>query len=166
MLLETYGNLALSLGEADRLRAKLSDLGILADDHAEAERQLQLGRAAALEKDLLAAYRLGSGAVSLWPADPRYAEFAAATAMESRRLSEAETMLRDGLSRLAGLEGVGRWRARFLRGLGELNELEGKGDEALVLYRRALEQDPWEPVARRKVAQIESLLAPKDGLHP
>jgi tetratricopeptide (TPR) repeat protein len=165
-LLATYGDLAISLREVDRLHATLSDLGTLTDVHAEAERQLQLGRAAAFNKELNAAYRFGSGALALWPADPRYCEFAAATAIESNHLSEAEAILRDGLSRLTGLEGASGWRARFYRGLGEVNDRMGKGDEALVFYRRALEQDPSEPVARAKVAQIESLLAPRDAQHP
>ena len=166
VLLATYGDLAISLREADRLTSNLTDLGTLADVHAEAERQLQLGRAAAFNRESSAAYRFGSRALSLWPADPRYCEFAAAAAIESNHLSEAETILRDGLSRMAGLEGAGGWRARFYRGLGEVRDRMGKGDEALVFYRRALEQDPWESVARAKVAQIESLLAPKDAQHP
>jgi len=166
VLLATYGDLAISLREADRLHSHLYDLGTLDDVHAEAERQMQLGRAAAFKRELNAAYRFGSGALSLWPADPRYCEFAAATAIESNHLSEAESILRNGLSRLAGLEGAGGWRARFYRGLGEVHDRTGKGDEALVFYRRALEQDPWEPIARAKVAQIESLLAPKDAQQP
>jgi tetratricopeptide (TPR) repeat protein len=165
-LLATYGDLAMSLRQADRLNAHLSDLGKLDDVHAEAERQLQLGRAAVFRSEWDAAYRFGSGALALWPADPRYCEFAAATAIESNHLSEAETFLRDGLSRLAVLDGTRGWRARLYRGLGEVYERMGKGDDALVFYRRALQQDPWEPVARAKVAQIDSLLAPKDAHHP
>lgn len=166
VLLATYGDLAMSLRQADRLDSHLSDLGKLDDAHAEAERQLQLGRAFVFRGEWDTAYRFGSGALSLWPADPRYCEFAAATALESNRLSEAEAILRDGLSRLAVLDGTRGWRAHLYRGLGEVYERMGKGDEALVFYRRALEQDQWEPVARAKVAQIDSLLAPKDAQHP
>lgn len=161
VLLRTYGDLAISLRQADRLHSHLSNLERLDDVHAEAERQLQLGRASAFRGEWDAAYRFGSGALSLWPADPRYCEFAAATAIESNHLLESEAFLRDGLMRLASVEGAGGWRARFYRGLGELHDRMGKGDEALVFYRRALEQDPGEPVARAKVAQIELLLAPK-----
>ncbi len=165
-LLATYGDLALSLQQAERLRSHFTALGRLEDTHSEAERLFQLGRASARFGEWEAAYRLGMNAVSLWPADPRYCEFSASAAMESNHLSEAETVLRDGISRLAVLDGTSGWRARLYRGLGDVYERMGKGDEALVFYRRALEQDPWEPAARARVAQVESLLAPKAAHHP
>jgi len=42
----------------------------------------------------------------------------------------------------------------------------GRGDEAVVAYRRALEQDPQEPVARERLAQIESLIGAPQARQP
>ena len=161
-LLESYGSLALALGQSERLSSRLTDLGHQNDVHVEAERQLQLGRAASASGVQDAAYRFGMGALTLWPADPRYCEFAATAAVDSHHFSEAEGILRDGITRLAATEGAGVWRARFYRRLGEIYEQNGKGDEAIAYYRHALEQDPKEPIALARIARVESLLNPKD----
>jgi tetratricopeptide (TPR) repeat protein len=165
-LIATYGNLALSLGQIERLTSHLVALGSLDDPHDEAERRLQLGWASAKKGAYDAAYRFGLRALELWPADPRYCEFAASAARESGHFAEAETMLREGLSRLATIEGTSGWRARLNRALGELYERMGKGDEALVYFKRALEHDPNESIAKAKVAQIDALLGGKADGHP
>jgi hypothetical protein len=71
-----------------------------------------------------------------------------------------------GLLRLATVEGTNWWRARLYRTLGELHERMGKGDEALVYFRRALAHDPNEPVAKAKVAQIDALLGGNPDRQP
>jgi tetratricopeptide (TPR) repeat protein len=165
-LIAIYGDLALSLGRAEHLTSQLVAIGSLKDARDEAERQLQLGRASAERGAYETAYQFGVRALALWPADPRHCEFAASAARESGHFAEAETMLREGLSRLATIEGTSGWRARLNRALGEVYERRGQGDEALVYFRRALEHDPNESVAKAKVAQIDALLGGKAESHP
>ena len=165
-LLETYGDLAIGLGLVKRLDARLARLGAFRDRPTEAARQHQLARAAALRGDQEAAFRFELAAVSLCPDEPGYRDIAASGAIASNHLAEAESLLREGISRLAAVEGGNAWRARLYRGLGEVYERRGRGDQALEFYRRALEQDPQEPRARARIAEIESLLGPKDGNGP
>lgn len=165
-LIATYGDLALTAGQGERLSSRLAAIGTLKDARDEAERQLQLGRAAAREGAQRAAYDFGVKAVALWPADPRHSEFAAAAALDSGQAAEAERILRECLARLATIDGTSSWRARLNRALGEVYERTGRGDDALVYFRRALEHDPDEPIAKAKVAQIDALLGGKPGQTP
>jgi len=165
-LIPPFADLALRNGSPERVTERLTRLGALADPQAEAERQLALGRAASAAGDPGTAYRSGQNALRLWPADPRFCEFAATAALESGKPGEAEATLRDGLARLAAVDGTEAWRGRLYRYLGETYDRMGRGDEAVVAYRRALEQDPQETVARERLAQIESLIGAPQARQP
>ena len=165
-LIPPFADLALRNGSPERVTERLTRLGALADPQAEAERQLALGRAASAAGAPGTAYRSGQNALRLWPADPRFCEFAATAALESGKPGEAEATLRDGLARLAAVDGTEAWRGRLYRYLGETYDRMGRGDEAVVAYRRALEQDPQEPVARERLAQIESLIGAPQARQP
>src|SRR5262249_39170031 len=64
-LIAPFGDLALSLGQADRLTSKLTAMGPLAEPRDEAERQLQLGRADVVRGARDEAYRAGLKALAL-----------------------------------------------------------------------------------------------------
>lgn len=165
-LLIVYGEVALQMDEASRLQANLIRLGPLQATEVEAERRYQLAHAGATLGLKQEAYEDAKSAVALGPSDPRYRELLGDLALEDGRTSEAELVFREGLARLATMDGSPHWRARFYRGLGEVAERRGNGDVAFDNYKRACEQDPAEPVARQKLARLAEAIQRNDRKNP
>jgi tetratricopeptide (TPR) repeat protein len=165
-LLIVYGEVALQMDEASRLRTRLIRLGPLPFAGAEAERRHQLAHAEVVLGFKQEAYENAASAVALGPSDPRYRELLGELALEAGRTSDAEIVFREGLARLATSDGSPHWRARFYRGLGEVAERLGNGDVAFDQYKRACEQDPAEPVARQKLARLTEAVQFRDRKNP
>jgi tetratricopeptide (TPR) repeat protein len=154
-LLAVWSNAHRRIGEWRRLERALD---ALADDavgpfaiQVRLERsraRLALGRAAGALEDATAA----------WTAEPSStvaAELVGVAALAAgepaRALEGFQAALRSGARGSADA----RTRARLYRGVGQAEEARARIDLAYEAYRRALELDPAEPLARARLLEIE-----------
>lgn len=154
-LLHAYGNVCLELGEPARLRETLEAIGEQPTAESEAARLRQRSRAllalaapqAALD-DARAAFARS--------ATPPYAEHLGDVLLETGSAGEAIRSFHRALTLVAGASANEQTRARLYRKIGQAEETGGDPGEAYDAYRRAVELDPSEPFARRRVDEMES----------
>jgi tetratricopeptide (TPR) repeat protein len=155
LLLTRYGNACLRLGRADRLLDRMDAFGELAEVEAEAERLKQRARALVVLQEPALAIEAATRARQLQPEVPHRAETLGDVALGAGEHATAEAAYRDSLRLLARAKAGAVVRARLYRKIGQVEEDRGKPDRAYDAYRRALELNPAEPHARKRVAAME-----------
>jgi tetratricopeptide (TPR) repeat protein len=155
LLLVRYGSTCLRLGRADHLLERMSALAELPDSAAEAERLKQRSRAHVALGQLLEAIEDARRARQLQPDVPHRAEYLGDVALRAEEHALAEESFRDSLGMLARAKAGAQIRARLYRKIGQVEEDRGDPDRAYDSYRTALELDPEEPHAQRRVEAME-----------
>jgi tetratricopeptide (TPR) repeat protein len=153
-LLSAYGNVCLRIGAATRLRDRMDLLGPLEDAEAEAERLRQRSRAHLALRDPLSAIADARQARDRRPSLP-YAEHLGDTLLSAGSESEAVLAFRDALGIVASGSGKVGTRARLYRKIGQAEEQQGRVDKAYDAYKLALQLNPEEPFAKRRIRQME-----------
>ena len=154
-LLVRYGSSCLRQREFTRLERYMDELGSLTDVAAEAERLTQHSRA------LVALGRAGLAledarqARALQPAVFRRAEQLGDVALSAEDQALAVEAYRDALGILARATGNAKHRARLYRKIGEAEEQRARPDLAYDAYRKAVELNPDEPRARKRLTEME-----------
>jgi tetratricopeptide (TPR) repeat protein len=155
LLLVRYGNTCLGLGRAEGLLERMTALGEQADEAAEAERLKQRSRAYVALGRLTEAIDDARRALELQPEVPHRAEYLGDVALRAGEHALAEDAFRDSLRLLARAKAGAEVRARLYRKIGQVDEDRGSPDRAYDDYRKALELNPEEPYARRRVRAME-----------
>jgi tetratricopeptide (TPR) repeat protein len=153
-LLLAYGNVCLQVGEGERLRERMNTLGPLPDPESESERLHQRSRAH---------LSLGDGPRALDDArqarnrsrSPRHAEHLGDVLLSRGSASDAVLAFRDSLGIVASGTGSVETRARLYRKIGEAEEKQGRVEKAYDAYRLALQLDPEEPYAKRRMSEMK-----------
>ncbi len=154
-LLETWAWACMSAGEPARLAARLEKVGALRDPPLEA-RRLRLRSAARLALgDRERACDDARAARSLQPKDPGVAQHLGNVMLQAGRPDEAVKAFRNALSLVSRGSGDKGWRAGLYSAIGGAEEARGKPDVAYDAYRKAVDLDPGQEGARRRLAEME-----------
>ncbi len=140
---------------AHRVVERLGALGPLAPPETEATRLLQISRAHAALGDPLRAVEAAREAERLVPSAP-VAEQLGGALVEAKDADAAIAAYRRALSRLARDQASAAVRARLYRKIGQAEEAGGAGGRAFDAYRRAVELDPAEPIAARRLREMRA----------
>ncbi len=153
-LLWAYADAALEIEQPRRLADRLDAWGPFADPGVEASRHIQRARAAlALDQPAVALEWAQSGH-ALAPESQRIARVLGDTARAASRPDLALNAYRHGLGTLARRNARPVERAFFYRRIGEAQEELKRADLAYDAYVKALELNPAEPHARRRVTAL------------
>jgi tetratricopeptide (TPR) repeat protein len=155
ILLTRYGSTCLRLARPDRLLDRMDAFGELPDVEVEAERLKQRARALVALHEPALAVEAATRSRELQPEVPHRAEYLGDVALRAGEHATAEAAYRDSLRLLARAKAGAVVRARLYRKIGQVEEDRGKPDRAYDAYRRALELDPAEPLARERVDAME-----------
>jgi len=155
LLIGRYGTTCLRLREPERLLAKMDAIGELSEARAEGERLRQRARAQLALGNADAAIEDARRARELEPEALHQAEHLGDVLVRAGRGSAAVTAYREALGLFARANAGGSARARLYRKIGQAEEQDGHPDRGYDAYRRALELDPDEVVARRRVTAME-----------
>jgi tetratricopeptide (TPR) repeat protein len=153
-LLAVYADACLAAGDPARVVRRLEALGMLREPALEAEKRVQRARARLALQDPKAAVEDSRVACSILPDDARIAELHGRIALDAEDPKEAAGAFRRALGLLARGSGDGRVRARLYREIGEAEEKLGSPARAYDAYRRAVELDASEPIAKRRISQM------------
>jgi len=154
-LLVRYANACLAARAPHRVVERLGALGPLADREAEAVRLLQLSRAHGALGDRERAVETARQAERIAPA--AYVSEQLGSALGAAGDTEgAIAAYRRALAREAREGGDPRVRARLYRRIGQAEEIAGRAARAFEAYRRAVELDPAESVAVRRLAEMRA----------
>ncbi len=151
-----YGEACLGVDQAARLERVLAALEPSGAAQTEAERRLQRSRAAERLGRPEAAMDHGREAAAREPDGLRYLNHLGGTALRLGHADEAVGAFRRALAVHVLLDGDARGRARLYRQIGQAEERAGRADRAFDAYRQALTLDPAEPVAARRIAEMEA----------
>jgi tetratricopeptide (TPR) repeat protein len=154
-LLQAYGGACVRAGQAERLLRAVDALPPFDDPELDGERLLQRGLAKLALGRPVEALADARAARALRPVDNRFSHELGRLAFEAGDLDEAERAFRASLGELVAQESDPAKRATVYRWLGWIEERRGRADRAYDEYRRALELDPHEPVARRRLAEMQ-----------
>lgn len=156
-LLRTYGSACLRAGEKERLLERMGEVGPWPEDpELEAERLLQRARAAVrlgLTEQALTDARL---ARATYPESPTVDEQFGRIALAAGEPSVAAFAFRDALGKVARASGSRGWRARLYRQIGQALDAQDKAHLAYDAYRRALELNPSDRHAHRRLEAMKS----------
>jgi tetratricopeptide (TPR) repeat protein len=154
-LLQSYASACFAAALPHRAVERLGALGTLADREAEAMRLVQLSRAHGVlgdrERAIETAREAERRLPALWTAEQLGGALAAAGDGAG-----AIDAFRRALAAAARAGGDAKIRARLHRRIGQAEELRGQGGRAFEAYRRAVELDPEEPVATRRLAEMRA----------
>ncbi len=152
-ILSTFANAGLRAGEAARV---LDALGAaqLSDPDADAERCLLRARAFRDLGQLEPALAEATRARQMRPENSRYAEYLGQTAAAAGDADRAIAAYRDSLALLARIDSDPSLRARLYREIGQAEESRRRPDRAYDAYRRAIEIDPTETIAARRLREM------------
>ncbi len=153
-LLWAYADAALEIDRASRLADHMDAWGPFEDDDVEASRCTQRARAALALENPAEALEWTQRGHALAPQSQKIARLLGDTARAASRPDLAVDAYRHGLGILARRNGPPRQRAFFYRRIGEAQEELNRADLAYDAYVKALELDPGEPYARRRVAAL------------
>jgi tetratricopeptide (TPR) repeat protein len=121
----------------------------------EAERLRQRSRAAVADGSLEEALADAASAAELLPSSPPHLEHLGDVSLAAARAREAVRAYRRALGLAAKGGAAPRLRARLYRKIGQAEERRGDVDAAYDAYRMALQVDPQEPHAARRMAAME-----------
>lgn len=155
-LLSAYGHFSLRLRDPERLLGAMDGVGPRDDPAFEAERLAQRARAFLALGRGDEAVRDARSARDLLPEDPRFAETLGQIALGAKRPDEAIEAFREALALLGSLGASAPARARLYRQIGQAEEAAGRPQRAFDAYRRAVETDPAEAFAARRLREMES----------
>jgi tetratricopeptide (TPR) repeat protein len=150
-----FAALALRLGQAERLAAALAGIRTR-DEHAEIERLLQLARAQRIARRADQALATIAGALGLAPDDPRCVEEQGWIALDAQDHGTSAAAFRRGLELVATRTVPAETRGRLYAGLGLALEAGAEPGRAYDAYRHALRHVPEQPIARERLARLES----------
>lgn len=154
-LFRVYGDLCLDRGLGERLRDRMRGAP-RPDVRLEAERLLQRSAAHRSLGQLSEALRDAREARYLLPGDPRVVEHLGAVALLADDPELALATFREAMRSAAGGGAAASTRARLYRWLGETHEALDRPDLAYDAYRRALQLDPTEREALRRVGEMRA----------
>ena len=154
-LLTSYANACFAVSLPHRVVERLGALAPLGDPGTEALRQVHLSRAHAALGDLARAVETARAAERLEPA-AWVAEHLGGTLLAAGDPLGAIDGFRRALARVARERGDATTRARLYRRIGQAEEARGEAASAFEAYGRAVELDPAEPVARRRLAEMRA----------
>lgn len=159
-LLLRYGTLCRQVGDHERLRRHLVQLGEQPEVDVEVERLIQHADALLAMGDVSAALDRAGRARRLAPQDVRAAEYLGSVLLRGGDAEAAATVFDEAL-RTAALGGRPvADRARLYRRLGQAHEARLRPDLAVDAYRLALGLDSGEEAARTRLVVLGSALAP------
>ncbi len=133
----------------------MDELGSLTDVAAEAERLTQRSRALLALGRAQLALEDARQARALQPTLSRRAEQLGDVALSAEDETLAIGAYRDALGIAARASANAKYRARLYRKIGEAQELRARPDLAYDAYRRAVELNPDELRARKRLTEME-----------
>ncbi len=154
-LLLRYGSTCLRQREFARLLRYMDELGSLTDVAAEAERLTQRSRALVALGRAQLALEDARQARTLQPTVFRRAEQLGDVALSAQNQALAVGAYRDALGILARTTGNAKYRARLYRKIGEAQERGARPDLAYDAYRKAVELNPDELRASKRLTEME-----------
>jgi len=154
-LVPVYGRACLRAKDPDRLLRTLASLPAPTDREDEVERLVARSRARLETGEKKEAQEDARRARSLLPEEPRILENLGRVSLAAGDADAAVAAYREALGRVARGAGVPAARARLYRAIGEAEERRGRADRAYDAYRKALELDPRESHAGKRVTQME-----------
>lgn len=165
-LLASYGEACRRLGDPGRALEALGRLGPFEDPGLEAERMRQRALSLLSRGDRQQAAEEARAAARIQPDSASLQEFAGQVALAAGEGEEALGAFRRALH-LAAQAGAGRpWRARLYREIGQAEEQAGRPDRAYDFYLKALELEPEEPHARKRVREMREAARPPRRSQP
>ncbi len=154
-LLVRYGSTCVRRREFARLLRYMDEFGSLADVAAEAERLTQRARALVALGRPQPALEDARQARALQPAVFLRAEQLGDVARSAEDPALAVGAYRDALGILARTTASARHRARLYRKIGEAEEQRARPDLAYDAYRKAVDLNPDESRARKRLTEME-----------
>jgi tetratricopeptide (TPR) repeat protein len=159
-LLLRYGTRCREVGDHERLRRHLAQLGEQPEVDVEVERLVQHADALLALGDVSSALERAGRARKLAPQDVRAAEYLGTVLLRGGDAEMAATVFGEAL-RTAALGGRSVTdRARLYRRLGQAHEARLRPDLAVDAYRLAVGLDSGEVAARTRLVALGSALAP------
>ena len=153
-LLASYGSACLSNGEPERLLDALEHNSYPGHSELEAYRLIQVAMAySALEMDDDAVAE-AKRAVALQPENARFRDQSGDIAKAAKDYDRACAEYRTGIGILARQGVATAYRATLYRKIGLAEEENRHPDKAYDAYRMALELNPGEPVAEKKILEM------------
>jgi len=154
-LLIAYGSACLRAREPERLLRRLDGLVPTEDRQVEAERRLQRSRALLALGRAAGALEEAREARSLQPDEVRFGEHVGNMAMSAARPEEAVEAFRLALAQAARSKRGPHDRARLYSKIGQALDQEGKAHLAYDAYKKALDLNPVQAHAKRRVTEME-----------
>ena len=154
-VLQAYGYACLRLRDAARLRERMDALGTLPETAAEAERYRQRSRAHEALGSTAKALEDGRAARALLPESPGMAAHLGKLLVSSGDPEAAIGTFREALGLSARSFGTAAARAKLYRQIGQAEESRGQPGRAYDAYLMALELNPEERHAKRRVAEMQ-----------
>jgi tetratricopeptide (TPR) repeat protein len=162
-LLEAYAAVAIPAKQAARALERIDRLGVRSESDIEAERLLQRSRLGGAAGNKAQALDDARAARRLQPDVPRFAEWVGHAALAAGDPDAAVAAYREALALVARRPGNPvLWRAAIYRDIGRAEEARRATDRAYDAYRKAIELNPEEPHARRRLAEMHKAA----GLEP
>ena len=155
-IIRAYGTACIRAQHPERLRDRMTEIGSLEDDEVEAERLIQRSRAHLELKNFEDALRDAKGASAKLPQRPSVSDHLGSVALRVGDVELAVRSFREALGKVARTGGNPHTRARLYRRIGQAEEHRNRPDRAYDAYKKALALNPEEPVARRRVAEMEA----------
>jgi tetratricopeptide (TPR) repeat protein len=155
-LLIEYGSACLDSAQPERLAAHMDALEESGDPLLDAERLMQRATARIALGEAGPALADARAARALQPSHYRFSDGLARVALGAGDLDLAETSFRESLRELAAANASAERRARTHSELGRIEDRRGRPDRAYDSYRRALDLDPDEPLAKRRIEEMRS----------
>ncbi len=154
--LASYGNTVLRLRDPERLLQRMDSLGPLPGTKAECGRLIQRSRALQAMGMWGEAVGVAREALGTRPDAAEVAEFLGWTLGAAGDHSGAIQAFRDALGMLARGSTDPVARARLYRQIGEREEARGEASRAYEAYRKAVQLNPEENDAARRLRQMEA----------
>lgn len=155
-LLERFTQVSLRARSPTAVVAELRALGPRPDPAVEAERRVQLSHALLREGRAAAALDEARRAVALEPESVGRHEHLGRAALAADRAGDAVEAFRAALHLASRQRLGGGLRARLYREIGQAEERAGAAGRAYDAYRFAVELDPAEAVAARRLAEMQA----------
>lgn len=152
--LRTVATAALAAKDPARLARFLESTGVLADTELEAERLALRSRAKAALDDRDGALADAAAARKLRPSELRHAEHYGNLAAAAGRRDEALAAYREALALAVRQNAAPSIRARLYASIGRGEEAASRLDRAYDAYKKAVEADPAEPWASKRLKEM------------